>query len=57
MHGKDFTTAGAEVHLDGFESELEVVCELSKGGRFGPGQKDDTEGLILNRVVRWTEKG
>ena len=57
VHGDDFTTAGAKVHLDWFENQLEVVYELSKGGRLGPGPGDDKEGLILNRVVRWTENG
>ena len=57
VHGDDFTTTGPKVHLDWFEHQREAVYELSKGGRLGPGLEDDKEGLILNRVVRWTESG
>ena len=54
VHGDDVTTAGAKPDLDWLESELEAKCELRKGGIIGPG-KDDKEGRVLNRVVRWTE--
>ena len=30
---------------------------MRKGGRFGPGDEDDKEGHLLNRVVRWTNGG
>ena len=57
VHGDDSTTAGAKADLDCFESELEAKYELRKGGRIGPGQSDDKEGRVLNRVVRWTDDG
>ena len=57
VHGDDFTTVGPKMHLDWFETALEAAYELRKGGRLGPGEKDEKEGLILNRVVRWTNEG
>ena len=57
VHGDDFTTAGPKHELDWFEKRLSDVYELTKGGRLGPGAKDDKEATVLNRVVRWTEAG
>ena len=57
VHGDDFTTAGPKRHLAWFEAELARRYELSKGGRIGPGPTDDKEGLVLNRVIRWTDSG
>ena len=57
VHGDDFTTGGAKPDLDWFELELEAKYELRKGGRIGPGDDDDKEGRILNRIVRWTAEG
>ena len=57
VHGDDFTTAVAKPDLDWFEKELEARYELRKGGRIGPGEHDDKEGRVLNRVVRWTTHG
>ena len=57
MHGDDFTTAGAKPDLNWFEKELEARYELRKGGRIGPGEHDDKEGRVLNRVARWTTHG
>ena len=57
VHGDDFTTAGAKPDLSWFEPELEARYELRKGGRIGPGDEDDTEGRVLNRVARWTNDG
>ena len=31
--------------------------ELTRGGRLGPGEEDDREATVLNRVVRWTQAG
>ena len=28
--------------------------ELNEAARFGPGNNDDKEAIVLNRVVRWT---
>ena len=56
-NGDDFTTAGAKPDLDWFEKELEARYELRKGGRIGPGEREDKAGRVLNRVVRWTTHG
>ena len=57
VHGDDFTTAGPKGALDWFEQQMRLKYELTVGGRLGPGPKDDKEGTILNRVVRWTAAG
>ena len=57
VHGDDFTTAGPKKELDWFEGAMEEAYELSKGGRLGPGDQDEKEGRILNRIVRWTPGG
>ena len=43
--------------MDWFERTLESHYELRKGGRLGPGKDDQKAGLILNRVIRWIERG
>ena len=57
VHGDDFTTAGSKNDLDWFRKELEKKYELKEGARLGAGPKDDKEGRVLNRVVRWTTDG
>ena len=57
VHGDDFTTAGPKCELDWFEAQLEAKYELKKGGRLGPGVDDCKELTVLNRVIRWTDKG
>ena len=57
VHGDDFTTVGDKSDLDWFESELAKHYELTTQPRIGPGRDDAKEGLILNRVVRWTTEG
>ena len=57
VHGDDFTTAGSKRDLDWFESALDKYYELTKGGRLGPGDSDDKQGVILNRIIRWTPDG
>ena len=57
VHGDDFTTVGSKKDLDWFRQQLEGKYELKEGARLGPGQADDKEGRILNRVVRWTDTG
>ena len=54
VHGDDFTTVGGKPDLDWFESEMEKKYELTIGPRIGPGPDDAKEGMVLNRVVRWT---
>ena len=57
IHGGDFTTAGKKANLDWFEAAMEKYDELTKGGRLGPGDSDAKQGIILNRVIRWTATG
>ena len=57
VHGDDFTTIGPKHQLDAFELELASKYELRKSPRLGPGPEDAKEGVILNRIVRWTEAG
>ena len=57
VHGDDFTAAGAKSDLDWFESSMRTRYELTVGGWLGPAPSDDKEATVLNRVVRWTEKG
>ena len=57
VHGDDFTTCGPKCEIDWFEKLLEERYELKKGGRLGPAPTDCKELTILNRVIRWTERG
>ena len=57
IHGDDFTTAGAKSDSDWFGPALAEYYELTKGGRLGPGEHDSKQGVILNRVIRWTPDG
>ena len=55
VHGDDFTAVGPKVGLDWYEAALEAKYELKKGGRLGPGLKDDREATCSNRVIRWCD--
>ena len=57
VHGDDFTSAGPKCELDWFEDKLEARYELKKGGRLGPAPSDKKELSVLNRIIRWTDKG
>ena len=57
VHGDDFTTVGAKPDLDWFEESMKQSYELTVQPRLGPGPEDAKEGLILNRVVRYTDDG
>ena len=57
VHGDDFTAAGPKASLDAFERLMRQRYELTVGGRLGPGNGDDKEATVLNRVVRWTSEG
>ena len=57
VHGDDLTTVGSKTNLDWFRSELEKLYELKEAHRLGPGEADDKEATVLNRVVRWTQDG
>ena len=57
VHGDDFTTVGGKANLDWFEGEMKKLYELTVGPRLGPGDEDDKEGTVLNRVIRYTTRG
>ena len=57
VHGGDFTTAGPKSSLDWFRAKLEEQYELKEAARLGPSVKDDHEGRVLNRIVRWNKEG
>lgn len=57
VHGDDFTAVGPKDSLDWYEKTLETKYDLKKGGRLGPGPKDDREATCLNRIIRWCDDG
>ncbi len=57
VHGDDFTTAGACNDLDWFEDNLQEHYECTVQPRVGPGKDDAKEGVVLNRIIRWTDEG
>ena len=57
VHGDDFTSVGGKPDLDWFEEAMKGSYELTIQPRLGPGREDAKEGLILNRVVRYTDEG
>ena len=48
---------GEKRHLDWLEEQLASKYELRKGGRPGPGADDAKELTVLNRILRYTDKG
>ncbi len=57
VRGDDFTTAGACEELVWFEESLKTHYECTIQPRIGPGENDAKEGVVLNRVIRWTADG
>ena len=57
VHGDDFTSVGPKDDLDWYEQPMKEHYELTIQPRLGPGNDDAKEGLILNRVVRYTTEG
>ena len=57
VYGNDLTNVGPKAELDWLKKSLEAKYELKESGRLGPGQGDDKEARILNRVVRWCTDG
>ena len=57
VHGDDFTVVGSKSDIDWFEMKLRETYECKCTGRLGPGPEDQKEMTVLNRVLRWTEKG
>ena len=56
MHGDDFLSTGTGPDLEWFRAILERSFKI-KTNVIGPGQEDDKELKILNRVVRFTGEG
>ena len=57
VYGDDFTIAGPKRQIDWLKSQMESRYELKELARLGPGDSDDKEVKILNRIVRWTTNG
>ena len=57
VHGDDFTSVGAKEDIDWFEESMQELYELTIQPRLGPGPSDGKEGIVLNRVLRWTPHG
>ena len=57
VHGDDFTYVGSKPDLDWFDGCMGEHYELTLQPRLGPGKDDAKEGVILNRIVRWTTAG
>jgi len=57
VHGDDFTTVGPKSSLDKFVAYLKTKYELKEAARLGPGEADDRESRVLNRIVRWPKRG
>ena len=57
VHGDDFTAAGSKNELDWFEASMNEHYELTAQPRIGPGEQDAKEGIVLNRIIRWTPEG
>ena len=55
VHGDDSTATGSKRALDWFEAAMREQYELTTQPRLGPGDGDAKEGVILNRIIRWTE--
>jgi hypothetical protein len=57
VHGDDFMFAGSEAALSWVEAEMHERFLMKVVGKLGPGEEDTQELRVLNRVLRWTEKG
>ena len=57
VHGDDFICSGPRRQLIWLEQQLRGRYELTVGARLGSAEEDDHEGIVLNRIVRWTSRG
>ena len=57
VHGDDFVFEGDVVALDVLPDQLREFWLIKKRGLLGPESGDDKEVSILNRVLRWTDRG
>ena len=56
VHGDDFASVGARDAVNKFRAKLEQRFELTTQV-IGPGELEDKEGRVLNRIVRYTGDG
>ena len=56
VHGDDYVSAGEPKQLDWLEAELSKAYEIQTQ-RIGFGKNDNSEGKVLNRILRCTEAG
>ena len=56
MHGDDYVSSGYGSDLSWLEEELKKAYEI-KTQRVGIGKNLKTEGKVLNRIIRATDKG
>ena len=57
MHGDDFTILGWQEQLEWFWNRIKERFECKHRGRIGPGDQDNKQMRILNRIVTWTKEG
>ena len=57
IHGDDFVVETEEEELNWLWERLKERFEAKWLGRLGPGVGDKQELSILNRIVRWAERG
>ena len=56
VHGDDYVSTGMQEDLDWLELELQKAYEIQTQ-KVGPGKEQDSEGKVLNRIVRCTGDG
>ena len=52
----DFTSAGPKGSPHCFKPTVEQHHEFKEASRLGPGAGDDSEGCVLNRIIRWSDE-
>ena len=57
VHGDDFTVLGTDEAIQWTAAVLGARYSIKVRGILGPGIHDKHEITILNRVLRWTDKG
>ena len=57
MHGDDFTFLGYDDELDMVTEHMKEWYMLKVRARVGPDDKDEKEGVILNRKLLWKDDG
>ena len=57
VHGAGFTVLGAVQGLGWFRKAIGEKYPVKFRGSLGPGQEDDADIMILNRMAEWTPAG